>query len=608
MSLEETRSIEQLPVATAVSPDALTVVQEPGGVAQQLAIRQLLGRLISTDESSETEEDLQDLLDYPANSIGLVFADADPAKNGWYRKTGASGAGNWVQFEKLSDYAAARITGLVTAAEAARTAAELVLAQTLLAALTGPPFATPAAGLAAVAEGATFFATDGGVVRYYTKTAGAAVVTPFLFGADRMVASMPALNGGGNSSKVALEFVPPAGMINSIGGNDAVPSLLFNNIIRWTSGPVSQPNYFDTITGLGVNITPSLTRSNTSVTAGIGAGAFYIESAFVQPGGGSGTSKAVEFNWDVIFTNESRARPLSIYAPADLTEYGQYSVVGIQAAIFNINDGELNQRIKMDFPTGKIVMTGPGTGVDGHPLFTFFTNNRVVAEQQNAAGTAFLPLWYRDNFDNMYMNGGGIYAVLETKETPFGGGAAKAAISWNVPVGAAEQAVEQVFGPAVEGDFYSYRYQGAATGRLIDQLYNNGTGATIVELQGLTGNGNDLLTSYAVAGGTSWTTGVDNSDGDCFVVEASFRTTGDATQQFFKCNPINGVTLFLKPPRLIPRTFATLPAAGTVGPGSLAYCTDLNSTVAWSNAAGGGANKGLLMAVDGNWKIMTAGA
>lgn len=120
----ETRSIEQLPPATAVSPNALTAVQEPGGPVQKLKIRQLLGRLISTDEVTEEETDLQALLDYPANSVGLVFADPTPAKNGWYRKRGAPGAGDWLQFEKLSADAAAEVQALVDQAEAAQSAAE----------------------------------------------------------------------------------------------------------------------------------------------------------------------------------------------------------------------------------------------------------------------------------------------------------------------------------------------------------------------------------------------------------------------------------------------------------------------------------------------------
>ncbi|MGQ3004865.1 MAG: hypothetical protein ACT6Q7_01770 [Blastomonas fulva] len=131
MSELETRSFEQLPAATAVSPTALTAVQEPGGPMQKLEIRQLLGRLISTEEATETEEDLQGLLDYDANSVGLVFADPDPALNGWYRKVGASGAGTWEQFEKLSADASAEVQALVDQAEDAADAAAASVAQAI---------------------------------------------------------------------------------------------------------------------------------------------------------------------------------------------------------------------------------------------------------------------------------------------------------------------------------------------------------------------------------------------------------------------------------------------------------------------------------------------
>jgi hypothetical protein len=105
----ETRTPDQLPPATAVSPDALTTIQEPGGPVQSLPIRALLGRLISTDaayEEAAAPDGLQGDLDHDENSIGLVFADPDPAKNGWYRKSGAAGAGGWTQFEMLGLYAA----------------------------------------------------------------------------------------------------------------------------------------------------------------------------------------------------------------------------------------------------------------------------------------------------------------------------------------------------------------------------------------------------------------------------------------------------------------------------------------------------------------------
>lgn len=110
-----TRDLTQLPTAAAISPDALMAVQEPtaGAPVVSLSLRDLVGRLIQTVEATPTDADLQVLLDYPANSIALVYADPDAEKNGWYRKTGASGAGAWSQFEILASAALPTVTELV---------------------------------------------------------------------------------------------------------------------------------------------------------------------------------------------------------------------------------------------------------------------------------------------------------------------------------------------------------------------------------------------------------------------------------------------------------------------------------------------------------------
>lgn len=121
----ETRTYDQLPLATAVSPDALVAVQEPGGALHKLPMNALLGRLIQTVAVAETEADLQLALDYDEHTISLVTADPDPAKCGWYRKDGAPGAGSWLQFEKLSAQAAAEVQPLVDAAAASAAAAAL---------------------------------------------------------------------------------------------------------------------------------------------------------------------------------------------------------------------------------------------------------------------------------------------------------------------------------------------------------------------------------------------------------------------------------------------------------------------------------------------------
>jgi lysophospholipase L1-like esterase len=210
MSEFETRSIDQLPVASSVSPNALIAFQEPGGPLMRLAMSQLIGRLISTEEATETEEDLQELLDYDEHSIALVFADPSPELNGWYRKAGASGVGNWAQFEKLSAYAAQEVQALVEQAEGSALAAELARDQA--AALVTPDNIfidqTVGAAEALIAVGMVFklVSTATGLVEVRKRTETGSVVLFFEATtaalASVMGASMVGKSGGGTLQDV----------------------------------------------------------------------------------------------------------------------------------------------------------------------------------------------------------------------------------------------------------------------------------------------------------------------------------------------------------------------------------------------------------------------
>lgn len=93
---------DQLPPASAVPADMQAVVFSPGGPLQKLPFEMLLAKLIATDLVSPDEATLQTTLGYDADKVALVNNDPDPFKNGWWRKVGASGAGDWAQFETLS--------------------------------------------------------------------------------------------------------------------------------------------------------------------------------------------------------------------------------------------------------------------------------------------------------------------------------------------------------------------------------------------------------------------------------------------------------------------------------------------------------------------------
>ncbi len=160
----ETRTPDQLPRATSISPNALVTVQEEGGPVVALAVKQLLGRLIQTDTVKETRVGLLAELGHDESSVGLVYADPDPAKNGWYRKVGASGVGTWTQFEKLSAYAAAEIAGYVAQASNSATAAGLARDQAADLVLPANIFIDVplATAEAAVANGTAFKLVDSG--------------------------------------------------------------------------------------------------------------------------------------------------------------------------------------------------------------------------------------------------------------------------------------------------------------------------------------------------------------------------------------------------------------------------------------------------------------
>lgn len=144
VQIPETRTPDQLPRATAVSPDALVTIQEEGGPVLSLPIAQLFRRVTATDAIRETEAaplGLQGALAFDEHAVGLVTADPDPEKSGWYYKVGASGEGNWVQFEKLSSQAAAIVQALVDAAAAS--AATAIQAAKDNSAATGLRFDAP---------------------------------------------------------------------------------------------------------------------------------------------------------------------------------------------------------------------------------------------------------------------------------------------------------------------------------------------------------------------------------------------------------------------------------------------------------------------------------
>ena len=163
----QTVSPDQLGERAAPSDELFSVVFAPGGPLQKLAFRKLLAKLISTNLCKSTKALLDADLAYAADSVALVFADPVPAQNGWYRKSGAIGAGAWTQFEELSVQVKQAALAARDAALAARDAAAAqaaiceAMAIMLQSTSAGGLFDSLADGAAATVNGNTFWYIDG---------------------------------------------------------------------------------------------------------------------------------------------------------------------------------------------------------------------------------------------------------------------------------------------------------------------------------------------------------------------------------------------------------------------------------------------------------------
>lgn len=160
-----TISPDELAPLSEVAEDLHVVAFSPSGPLQALPYEKLLTKLIATNLVKASKAALEADLAHPADSVALVFNDPTAALNGWYRKVGASGAGNWSQFEELAR--AARIDARAWAEGTApgggdtRSAREWAqIASAAAAALGTPPgiFRTVTAN--AVAEPFDFIAAD----------------------------------------------------------------------------------------------------------------------------------------------------------------------------------------------------------------------------------------------------------------------------------------------------------------------------------------------------------------------------------------------------------------------------------------------------------------
>lgn len=102
MTDQATINPDDLAERTTAADDLFALVFGAGGPLQKLRLGALLSKLIATSLCKATQAALAADLAHAADTVALVFNDPTTALNGWYRKTGASGSGSWVQFEELS--------------------------------------------------------------------------------------------------------------------------------------------------------------------------------------------------------------------------------------------------------------------------------------------------------------------------------------------------------------------------------------------------------------------------------------------------------------------------------------------------------------------------
>lgn len=386
---------------------------------------------------------------------------------------------------------------------------------------------------------------------------------------DGLVLDPPVLDSGIFNRVIVDQPAPVSGMTNSQGGNDAVNLRLIQNGSLVTNGPTSQPNYYNSVLSLGFNQTIDYAPLNTDMPSA----SYRIESKFAQ--GGASDPFIVEFHSSMFPASDpgNEYRLFSGTVPHLVSDWnGAGADYTMRANTYRFLSGVGDDRIN-------IRLGGMGNDVEfkdngagkPHPWLLFGTNDRPPAQQRNAAGNAYLPLPYRNQFDNHHLGGGALYVATETQMTPTGD---SAGFVLNLTSGVANGTAVRVYVPTISGDFNAQFTQGGASGKLGQVIYNT-AGSAILDLQVLNGAGADALLGFTNnGGGGSFTIGYDNSDGDTLKIEASYRSVGDPGALFVAFDPAANVSYFAKPPKLPSHAVAGLPAAATVGAGAMAFCTD----------------------------------
>lgn len=284
-----------------------------------------------------------------------------------------------------------------------------------------------------------------------------------------------------------------------------------------------------------------------------------------------------EFHWQLDTKTGVGIRPLGSVVAHD----GSLSTLG----------GEVDRFILTPNPTdaaavaaGRQVLFDLKAGAAALPgmKVRFSASSGPVMEQLNAAGTAYLPLPYYNAQSALLV---APHWTLGAAISPDGGGRALATWTCTGGLTADDDAVHRVFGPARTGSYFIRGAQGAATARLIDQVYNTAGG--VLSEQQLLGAGDAVhAASLLSGGGQSWSWGVHRASGSRFRIAQDYR--GLSGNVALEIEPVGLIAAFGGPVRLKSFAAAALPSASAAGAGALIHVNDApgGAAVAFSNGAG----------------------
>jgi hypothetical protein len=158
-----TVSPDSLGERAAATDDLYAIVHQEGGPLQRLAFSRLLPRAVAASLAKPSFADLAADLDHDADVVALVFNDPTALANGWYRKEGPAGSGEWSQFEVLAKASRDEIIASTQTAQAASQYAQAMANFR----------ASFAEALADFGVGTYFASTASGALRVYQRVSDA---------------------------------------------------------------------------------------------------------------------------------------------------------------------------------------------------------------------------------------------------------------------------------------------------------------------------------------------------------------------------------------------------------------------------------------------------